>query len=82
MRCILFNADTDILGRKRRENWARYATYFGLCLATFIILRGNVYAASVIGLMVALYISVSEYLIATTNVQHTTPNLDFLPPAH
>ncbi|XP_057341793.1 cysteine-rich with EGF-like domain protein 2 [Microplitis mediator] len=74
--------NTDILGRKRRENWARYATYFGLCLATYIILQGNVYAASVIGLMVALYISVSEYMIATTDVQNTTPNLDFLPPAH
>ncbi|XP_011298434.1 cysteine-rich with EGF-like domain protein 2 [Fopius arisanus] len=72
--------NSDILGRKRTENMARYATYFGLCAATCIILQKNVYAASAIGLLVGLYISVSEYMIATTGVQNTSPNFDFLPP--
>ncbi|XP_034936135.1 cysteine-rich with EGF-like domain protein 2 [Chelonus insularis] len=70
----------DILGRKRHENMARYATYFGLCVATCIILQRNVYAASGIGLLVGLYISVSEYMIANSDIQHTTPNVDILDP--
>ncbi|XP_063980355.1 cysteine-rich with EGF-like domain protein 2 [Diachasmimorpha longicaudata] len=72
--------NSDILGRKRTENMARYATYFGLCAATCIILQKNVYAASAIGLLVGLYISVSEYMIATTGVQNTSPNFDILRP--
>ncbi|XP_015110384.1 cysteine-rich with EGF-like domain protein 2 [Diachasma alloeum] len=72
--------NSDVLGRKKTENMARYATYFGLCAATCIILQKNVYAASAIGLLVGLYISVSEYMIATTGVQNTSPNFDILRP--
>jgi len=50
----------------------------GLCVATCIILQRNIYAASVIGLLVALYISISEYMIANSNVQDTMTNMDIL----
>lgn len=42
---------------------SRYFTYGGLCLATCIIFRNNVYIASVIGLVVAAYIGVAEYTV-------------------
>ncbi|KAJ8679280.1 hypothetical protein QAD02_015067 [Eretmocerus hayati] len=70
--------NTDILGRKSTENWARYVTYLGLTVATCIILQRNVYAAGVIGLFVAIYISVSEYMIAHGNISDTTPSLDIV----
>ncbi|XP_026824622.1 cysteine-rich with EGF-like domain protein 2 [Ooceraea biroi] len=70
--------NTDLFGRKKQENLARYMTYVGLCVATCIILQRNIYAASVIGLLVALYISISEYMIANSNVQDTTANMDIL----
>ncbi|XP_015510300.1 cysteine-rich with EGF-like domain protein 2 [Neodiprion pinetum] len=73
--------DSDLLGRKKTENIARYSTYFGLCLATCIILQRNVYAASLIGLLVGIYISVSEYMIAFSTVQDTSANMDILGPA-
>ncbi|KAI4478688.1 hypothetical protein M0804_011716 [Polistes exclamans] len=73
--------NSDLLGRKRHENFARYATYLGLCIATCIILQRNIYAASVIGILVAVYISVSEYMIAHSNIQDTTANMDILGPA-
>lgn len=73
--------DSDLLGRKRQENWARYLTYTGLLLAICIILHRNIYVASIIGLLVAIYISVSEYMIAHHNVQDTTANMDILGPA-
>lgn len=73
--------DSDLLGRKKQENLARYLTYFGLCVAICIILQRNIYAASIIGLLVAIYISVSEYMIAHSNVQDTTANMDILGPA-
>ncbi|XP_046984885.1 cysteine-rich with EGF-like domain protein 2 [Schistocerca americana] len=41
----------------------RYLTYFGLCVATCIVLQKNTLVAGAIGLSVALYISVSEYTL-------------------
>ncbi|KAK2585182.1 hypothetical protein KPH14_009894 [Odynerus spinipes] len=73
--------DSDLLGRKKQENLARYATYLGLCIATCIILQRNIYAASVIGILVATYISVSEYMIAHSNIQDTTANMNVLKPS-
>ncbi|OXU28623.1 hypothetical protein TSAR_010928 [Trichomalopsis sarcophagae] len=70
--------NSDILGRKTYENWTRYLTYLGLAVATSIILQRNVYAASVIGLCVAIYISVSEYLIAHSGIQDTMPNIGII----
>lgn len=45
----------------------RYLTYFGLCVATCIIFQKNVIVASVIGLAVAVYVSVSEYMLSSIN---------------
>ncbi|KAF5303752.1 hypothetical protein FQA39_LY09825 [Lamprigera yunnana] len=43
----------------------RYLTYIGLCIATCVILHRNVMLAAIIGLCVAVYISVSEYILRT-----------------
>lgn len=53
-------------------------TYLGLAVATCIILQRNIYAASIIGLFVGIYITVSEYMIANSNVQDAMPNLNLL----
>lgn len=50
-------------------NYYRYAIYGGLCVCTCIILHNNVYLASLIGLGVAMYISVSEYIMSAANIQ-------------
>ncbi|XP_014233062.1 cysteine-rich with EGF-like domain protein 2 [Trichogramma pretiosum] len=70
--------DTDILGRKSQENWARYVTYLGLAVATGIIFPLNIYIASVIGILVASYIGASEYMISQGKIQDAVPNLDLL----
>lgn len=53
---------TRLERNKPLEN-SRYATYFGLCLATCIIFRKNIFIASGIGLLVALYIGAAEYTV-------------------
>ncbi|KAG7196483.1 hypothetical protein KM043_000032 [Ampulex compressa] len=70
--------NSDFLGRKKHINIARYVTYLGLCVATCIIFQRNIYAASVIGLAVGIYISVSEYMIAHNDVQDTMASVDVL----
>lgn len=56
-------------GRKgqseRTLNVTRYITYLGLCVATCIVFQRNTVVASLIGLAVALYISVSEYMLGS-----------------
>ena len=47
---------------------SRYATYLGLCVATCVIFSNNIYIASIIGLMVAVYIALAEY-----TVEHGSP---------
>lgn len=49
---------------------ARYATYLGLCIATFIIFKRTAYVASVIGLLVAVYIGFSEYTLSGWELHH------------
>ncbi|XP_040079161.1 cysteine-rich with EGF-like domain protein 2 isoform X1 [Ixodes scapularis] len=56
--------DESVKWRELHVVLARYATYLGLCVATFIIFKRNVYAASVIGVLVAVYIGFSEYTLA------------------
>ncbi|EEB17120.1 conserved hypothetical protein [Pediculus humanus corporis] len=54
--------------KKTRENkvtMARYITYFGLCVATCIIFQKNTLVAGLIGFSVAVYISVSELMLAS-----------------
>lgn len=49
-----------------RQNFvssSRYLTYLGLCIATCIILKKNLYLAAVIGFFVAIYITVAEYIL-------------------
>lgn len=45
-------------------NYYRYGIYTGLLICTCIILHNNIYLASFIGLAVALYIGVSEYIMS------------------
>ncbi|XP_051172044.1 cysteine-rich with EGF-like domain protein 2 [Leptopilina boulardi] len=75
-----FCIHSDTHGRKKAENVTRYITYFGLVVATSIIFKRNIYAASFIGLLVGLYITVSEYMVANTNIQDSITNLDILGP--
>jgi len=41
----------------------RYLTYFGMCLSTCIIFQSSTPIAALVGLCVAVYISVSEYTL-------------------
>lgn len=43
----------------------RYLTYAGLCFATYIIFQNSLWAASIIGICVAIYVTVSEYMLGT-----------------
>lgn len=59
-----FTSISTDMTNERRENYVtvtRYLTYLGLCIATCVILQSSTWAASAVGLAVALYISVSEY---------------------
>ncbi|XP_066995559.1 cysteine-rich with EGF-like domain protein 2 isoform X2 [Anabrus simplex] len=51
--------------RDSRINLTRYLTYAGLCVATCIVFQKNMLLASLIGLSVAVYISVSEYMLGS-----------------
>ncbi|CAG2114041.1 unnamed protein product, partial [Medioppia subpectinata] len=55
--------DPEANKRETHISLARYATYLGLCVATCIIFRNNIYVASVIGLVVAVYITLSEFTL-------------------
>ncbi|XP_046384304.1 cysteine-rich with EGF-like domain protein 2 [Ischnura elegans] len=48
-------------------NLTRYFTYLGLCITTCIIFSKNIIVASLIGLCVAVYISVSEYMLGSSS---------------
>ncbi|XP_014243710.1 cysteine-rich with EGF-like domain protein 2 [Cimex lectularius] len=52
------------------SDWTRYLTYLGLCIATCIIFQKNTLIASVIGLSVAVYVAVSEYMLSTLTNQN------------
>lgn len=53
----------DLTNEKRQSyvTFTRYLTYFGLCIATCVIFQSSTWIASLIGLAVALYITISEY---------------------
>ena len=55
--------DSEMKSQEFKFLLTRYATYLGLCLATVIILRKNIYIASVIGLLVAMYIGLAEFTL-------------------
>ena len=56
-------SDTKVGKTDEMISYSRYITYAGLCIATCIILQNNIYIASLIGFLVALYIAIAEYTI-------------------
>ncbi|XP_018327728.1 cysteine-rich with EGF-like domain protein 2 [Agrilus planipennis] len=63
--------DADQVQRKQHVFITRYLTYLGLCIATCIIFQRNMILASVIGLAVAAYITVSEYYLDKPEINAT-----------
>lgn len=55
--------DSSQENRRSFVSFSRYLTYLGLCIATCIILNKNTYLAAVIGSLVAIYITVAEYML-------------------
>ncbi|CAB0018883.1 unnamed protein product [Nesidiocoris tenuis] len=51
-------------------DWSRYLTYLGLSVATGIIFQKNTTVAAVIGLLVGLYVTVSEYMLSSPSPDH------------
>ncbi|XP_075223784.1 cysteine rich with EGF like domains [Lycorma delicatula] len=47
----------------RGNEMRRYLTYIGLCIATCIIFQKNPIVASLVGLSVAIYVTLSEYML-------------------
>lgn len=66
------NMCVDVSNEKRNQyvTFTRYITYLGLCIATCIVLQSSTWLAALVGLAVAVYISVSEYWL-NTNPQST-----------
>lgn len=60
----------------RSDDIRRYVTYLGLCVATCIIFQKNPVIASLIGLAVAIYVAVSEYMLGVVSVSNT-PSFNF-----
>ena len=65
-----FCVDTRPDKEEARDNWTRYLTYLGLCIATFIIFQKNVMVAGVIGLVVATYVSFAEWYLSTKEMKN------------
>ena len=61
--------DQSIKEIEDKFEFGRYATYLGLCIATCIIFQKNIWIASIIGCLVACYISLAEYTIRNKPVQ-------------
>ena len=47
---------------------ARYFTYGGLCIATCIIFQKSTVVAGLLGLVVAVYVSIAEYYLNTMDL--------------
>ncbi|KAK9751881.1 TLR4 regulator and MIR-interacting MSAP [Popillia japonica] len=58
--------------RKQYIQYTRILTYIGLCIATCITYQKNVVVAAIIGLAVAIYITVSEYVLNSAPQPNTT----------
>ncbi|XP_030748515.1 cysteine-rich with EGF-like domain protein 2 [Sitophilus oryzae] len=57
--------------RKKYVTFSRYLTYFGLCLCTCIISNKNIYLAAIVGLCVGIYITLSEYMLSSSDGHKT-----------
>lgn len=49
---------------KYKVTLTRYLTYLGLCITVCIIFQKSIWLAGLLGLLVSLYISLSEYMLA------------------
>ena len=58
----------------------RYFTYFGLCVAAAIIFQRSAYISGALGLVVAFYITLSEYYLqdASGELRPIGPSGDFM----
>lgn len=70
LKIVIIFTETSQESRKQYVSVTRYLMYLGLCISTCIIFQRSVVLAAVIGLSVAVYISVSEYVLN----QPPTPN--------
>lgn len=57
----------DLSSEKRSDyvTMTRYLTYLGLCIATCVIFQSSMWLAALVGIAVAVYISVSEYWLSS-----------------
>lgn len=60
-----FLSDTSSEKRSDYVTMTRYLTYFGLCVATCVIFQSSTWLAALVGIAVAVYISISEYWLST-----------------
>jgi hypothetical protein len=58
---------TDLTNEKRENyvNFTRYCLYFGLCVTVCIIFQNSTWLAAIFGIIVGVYISLSEYWLKT-----------------
>lgn len=59
------NTDLSRENNQKIVSTGRYITYIGLCIATCVIFQSSTWIAAAIGILVALYITVSEYWLGT-----------------
>lgn len=64
--------DEEQENKKKHVYLTRYLTYLGLCIATCIIFQKSVTLAAIIGVAVACYISMSEYILNSPGKPNTT----------
>lgn len=74
-RFLTFCVNSDLSSERRLqwETFTRYVTYFGLCIATCLTFKSSTWIASIIGVAVAAYISVSEYWLNRNPPQAQVP---------
>lgn len=70
---ICAHSDLSSERRLQWEKFTRYATYFGLCIATCLTFKSSTWIASAIGVAVAAYISISEYWLSSNPQQAQGP---------
>lgn len=60
---ISYQYSTDLSSEKRDGyvTFTRYCLYLGLCITVCIIFQNSTWLAAIFGLIVGLYISLSEY---------------------
>lgn len=75
----LIFAYTDLSSEKQDNyvTFTRYCLYFGLCVTVCIIFQNSTWLAAVFGVIVALYISFSEYWLKN-NPAPKTPSQKIL----